>query len=175
MGRAFALHAANPGSIPSIPYGPLSTARGDSWVHEPGVIPVHHRVWPKKRKKKEKRKQQRESSGQGASLACYLPGFNPLSSSNSFLFFLFGSHPAMLRGYCWLCTQELVLVVFGVPYGMLGIEPGLAACKASALPTVLSLQSLSFNSLEQWIISQITHSSIGHSLFTHMWVDPENK
>ena len=30
VGRAFALHVADPGSIPSIPYGPLSTSRGNS-------------------------------------------------------------------------------------------------------------------------------------------------
>ena len=30
VGRAFALHSADPGLIPSIPYGPLSTARGNS-------------------------------------------------------------------------------------------------------------------------------------------------
>ena len=53
---------------------------------------------------------------------------------------LFGSHPAMLRADSWLCTQESLLAVLGGPYGMLGIEPGSAACKANALPAVLSLQ-----------------------------------
>ena len=46
----------------------------------------------------------------------------------------------MLRGYSWLCTQELLLEVLRGPYGMLGIEPGSAACKANALPAVPSLQ-----------------------------------
>ena len=46
----------------------------------------------------------------------------------------------MHRGYSWLCTQELVLVVLRGPYGMLGIKPGSAVCKANALPAVLSLQ-----------------------------------
>ena len=59
-------------------------------------------------------------------------------------FLLFGSHPVMHRGYSWLCTQELLLVVLKGPYGMLGIKPGLAACKANALPAVLSLQPLGF-------------------------------
>ena len=57
------------------------------------------------------------------------------------LFFLGGgSHPVMHRGYSWLCTQKLLLAVLRGPYGMLGIKPGSAACKANALPTVLSLQ-----------------------------------
>ena len=46
----------------------------------------------------------------------------------------------MLRGYSWLYTQELFLAVLRGPYGMLEIEPGSGACKANALPTVLSLQ-----------------------------------
>ncbi|XP_054997427.1 U6 snRNA-associated Sm-like protein LSm5 isoform X1 [Sorex araneus] len=36
-------------------------------------------------------------------------------------------------------TMESPLVVLRGPYGMLGIEPGSAACKANALPAVLSL------------------------------------
>ncbi|XP_054974042.1 SAFB-like transcription modulator isoform X5 [Sorex araneus] len=40
------------------------------------------------------------------------------------------------------CTQELLLAVLGGPYGMLGIEPGSAACKANALPAVLLLKAL---------------------------------
>ena len=59
-------------------------------------------------------------------------------------FFLFGSHPAMHRGYSWLCTQELPLAVLRGPYGMLGIEPGSAACKANTLPAVLLLQPLTW-------------------------------
>ena len=61
---------------------------------------------------------------------------------NRFLYFEGGkgSHPAMLKGYSWLCTQELLLAVLGGPYGMPGIEPGSAACKANALPAVLSLR-----------------------------------
>ena len=56
-------------------------------------------------------------------------------------FFLFlGSHPAMHRGYSWLCTQELLLAVLRGQYGMLGIKLGLAVYKANTLPTVLLLQ-----------------------------------
>ena len=54
-----------------------------------------------------------------------------------FISFLLGSHPAMLRGDSWLCTQELPLAVLRGPYGMLGIEPGSAARKANAVPSVL--------------------------------------
>ena len=57
-------------------------------------------------------------------------------------FFLFGSHLVMHRGYSWLCTQELFLVVLRGPYGMLEIEPGSATCKANALPAVLLFQPL---------------------------------
>ena len=46
----------------------------------------------------------------------------------------------MHRGYSWPCTQELLLAVLRGPYGMLGIEPGSAACKAHTLPAVLLLQ-----------------------------------
>ena len=38
------------------------------------------------------------------------------------------SHPAMHRGYSWLCIQELLLAVLKGPYGMLGIEPRSASC-----------------------------------------------
>ena len=55
---------------------------------------------------------------------------------------IFGSHLVMHRGYSWLCIQELPLAVLRGPYGMLGIEPGSAACKANALPAVLSLQAI---------------------------------
>lgn len=34
-------------------------------------------------------------------------------------FVLFGATPAMLRGYYWLCTQELLLLVHWKPYEML--------------------------------------------------------
>ena len=58
-------------------------------------------------------------------------------AERQYIYLLFGSHPAIHRGYSWLCTQELLLAVLGGPYGMLGVEPGLAACNANALPTVL--------------------------------------
>lgn len=44
----------------------------------------------------------------------------------------------MLGDHSWLCTQESVLVVLTRPYGMPGIEPWLALCKANALPVTLS-------------------------------------
>lgn len=34
-------------------------------------------------------------------------------------------------GHTWLCTQESLLVVFGVPYGLLGMKPGSAMYKAN--------------------------------------------
>lgn len=37
------------------------------------------------------------------------------------------------------CAQKSLLVKLGGPYGMPGIESGLAVCKANALPTVSSL------------------------------------
>ena len=64
----------------------------------------------------------------------------PLCCCSSPSSWLFEPHPMMLRGSSWLCTQESLLAVLGGPYGMLGIEPGSAACKANALPAVLSLQ-----------------------------------
>ena len=56
-----------------------------------------------------------------------------------FIFFTFWVTTGDGQGYFWLCTQELLLAVLGGPYGMPGIEPGSAACKANALPAVLSL------------------------------------
>lgn len=44
----------------------------------------------------------------------------------------------MLKVYCWLYAQQLLL---GGIYGLLEIKPNTPnACKARALPTVLSLQ-----------------------------------
>ena len=48
----------------------------------------------------------------------------------------------MHRGHSWLCPQELPLAVLREPYGMLGIEPRLAVCKANAVPIVLLLHPL---------------------------------
>lgn len=48
-----------------------------------------------------------------------------------------------VQSYFYFCTQQLVLVVFMAPYRMSGIESRLVPCKLSALPTVLSLSSLS--------------------------------
>ena len=73
-------------------------------------------------------------------ICCHQPVGWGFTMKLSFFFFFFGSHPAIHRGYSWLSTQELPLAVLRGPYGMLGIEPGSAACKANALPTVLLLQ-----------------------------------
>ena len=55
--------------------------------------------------------------------------------------FCFLGHTWRCTGvYSWLCTQELPLAMLRGPYGMLGIVPGSAACKANALPAVLPLQ-----------------------------------
>lgn len=45
----------------------------------------------------------------------------------------------MLGAYFWLCAQGLVLEEVRGPVRLLGIEPGLATCKASDFLTVLSL------------------------------------
>lgn len=50
----------------------------------------------------------------------------------------------MFRGCSWLCTQESLLA----GSGMLGIEPGWTACKASAFSTVLSFWSQKLGALE---------------------------
>lgn len=56
------------------------------------------------------------------------------------LIFLFGGViPAVLRTYYWLCTQRSFPVEFGGPFVVLGMEVGLALCKASFLPAVLWL------------------------------------
>lgn len=46
----------------------------------------------------------------------------------------------VFRAFCSrLCAQEPVLIVLGGPYRVSEIEPGLATCKANALPSVLWL------------------------------------
>ena len=45
----------------------------------------------------------------------------------------------MLRGFSWLCTQKLLLVVLGESYKMPDIKPRLAASKENALPAILSV------------------------------------
>lgn len=50
----------------------------------------------------------------------------------------------ILRSYCWLCTEELLLVMFERPYRIPKIELRYAGCKASSLPSVLSLQPREF-------------------------------
>lgn len=55
-----------------------------------------------------------------------------------FLFFpVFLTTPVILRGS--LCTQKLLVVVLGRPYGILEIEPRSTACKTNALPALLLL------------------------------------
>ena len=56
------------------------------------------------------------------------------------IFWLWDSYLAVLRGYSWLCTEELVLEVLQETFEMLGIEPSLAMCKANVRPTVPSLR-----------------------------------
>lgn len=48
------------------------------------------------------------------------------------LFLTFGL-PGLFRKYSCLCTQDLLLVVFGEPYGVPGTEPMLVTCKASTV------------------------------------------
>lgn len=56
----------------------------------------------------------------------------------------------IFRGYSWLFMQELHLEVFGGPYGMLRIAPGLVARKARQTPlhTVHHLAPISINHLK---------------------------
>lgn len=62
-------------------------------------------------------------------------------------FFGLGSYLPVLRGYSLLCTQYLFLLVVGGPYELQGVEPRLAVCRASTLPTVLLLWPLDFVSV----------------------------
>ena len=86
--------------------------------------------------------------------------------------FAFWVTPGNAQGSSWLCTQESLLAVLGGPYGMLGIEPGSAACKAHALPAVLSLQpaACEFLSLPSYLPSKgnFLHSpsSLSQKLFS---------
>ena len=45
-------------------------------------------------------------------------------------FYLFGSDPAMLRGYSWLCILESRLEMFERSYGMPRVEARSTICKA---------------------------------------------
>lgn len=44
------------------------------------------------------------------------------------------AHLAILRDSYWLCAQELLLAVHGIPYGMTGIE--VFICKCSPCSTI---------------------------------------
>lgn len=44
-----------------------------------------------------------------------------------------GEIPGGFRGCCWLYTQELILVVLRISYGMLGIKLRSALCQANQL------------------------------------------
>lgn len=49
-----------------------------------------------------------------------------------------GAHPAVLKDYLWLCTQELLVAMLKGPYNIPGIEPGSATCDMSTHSTILS-------------------------------------
>lgn len=51
-------------------------------------------------------------------------------------------HLAMLRAHSWLCTQEILLAVLRVSYGILWIEPISATCNANTLPAAQLLWPL---------------------------------
>ena len=76
------------------------------------------------------------SLGQGASIISFYYYYYYYY----YYYFAFWVIPGDAQGLLLALTQELLLVVLRGPYGMLGIEPRLAACKANALPTVLLLQ-----------------------------------
>lgn len=56
--------------------------------------------------------------------------------------FGFWARPSMLRAYSWLCAQGPLLAGLRGSYRVLRIEPSLAVCKASVLPTKSGLQPL---------------------------------
>lgn len=62
----------------------------------------------------------------------------------SFLFFVFGTQPAVLRTYSSICIQWSFLAVFGGTIWVLAIEPLLVLCKANMLLAVLSLLPIIF-------------------------------
>lgn len=51
---------------------------------------------------------------------------------------------AVLEAYSWLYARRWLLAELEVPYGVAGIKPLSALCKASILPIALSLQPLQF-------------------------------
>lgn len=53
--------------------------------------------------------------------------------------FVGGLHPDVLKTYSWLCAHGPFLAVLKELYRLLMIRPESVACKASALPTVLTL------------------------------------
>lgn len=54
--------------------------------------------------------------------------------------FVFEPQPAMLNGYSWFCTQELLLVVGSGDHMGAWDRTRPAACKTIASPAVLSFQ-----------------------------------
>lgn len=64
-----------------------------------------------------------------------------ICSSISNLIFDFGSH-LTCSGFFLAMTQGSFLVIFGRPYGLVGIKPKTTACKATPLSTVLSFGPL---------------------------------
>lgn len=58
----------------------------------------------------------------------------------TYLFFGGELYPDVFMSYYWICILELLLVEFGAPSGVLGIESWLALCKAYALPAVRPLR-----------------------------------
>lgn len=61
--------------------------------------------------------------------------------------FVFRPHLEVFRGYPWLCSKKLVLVVLRGLYGMVGTKLELVAYKASTLPAVLWSYGFCFLSL----------------------------
>lgn len=69
--------------------------------------------------------------------------------------FLFAPHLEVLRVDPRLCAQESCLAVLRGPYGLPGMQPRLAACKANGLPAVLSLWSKSSDSRYEFLVSLV--------------------
>lgn len=73
--------------------------------------------------------------------------------------FVFVSIPGLLRDYFWVCTYESLPEALREPIRMLGIKPGLTACKARILPAVLLLRFLEGNiwtdlrKVRQWTVT----------------------
>lgn len=59
--------------------------------------------------------------------------------------FVLGSHPVVLKTYCWFCTPASLLTVFEGLYVVPGINPGSAWCRECNLFSTPYLQPIIWN------------------------------